>query len=83
MKNIGEHVMTEDEIIALQEHNEELAKALEFYATAWEGHSGDSGPGGNWPADPEGWPSEALLDDFGRYAQRVLAKHKALINESQ
>ena len=51
-----------------------LRRALEFYADGWEGHAGDSGPGGNDPQDPECWPSEALLDDAGSLARRALAE---------
>lgn len=47
--------------------------ALQFYQDAWEGHPGDSGPGGNWPADPEWNPDEALLEDGGQKARAILA----------
>jgi len=55
---------------------ERLREALKFYATAWGGHPGDSGLGGSWPADPEGWPSEALLNDFGAIARTALSPSK-------
>lgn len=57
---------------AMLERVERLEKALIFYGNAWEGHPGDSGPGGNTPADPEQWPDEKLLDDGGELARHTL-----------
>ncbi len=47
---------------------------LEFYRDSWRGHSGDSGPGGNDPQEPECWPDEALMDDVGNMARQALAQ---------
>ena len=61
---------------AIAKERDELGKALRFYRDAWEGHSGDSGPGGNTPADPEVWPSESLCEDGGEIARQALARLK-------
>lgn len=56
-----------------------LVEALTFYADNWEGHSGDSGPGGNWPADPETWPNESLAEDAGEIARLTVAHYRYLL----
>lgn len=61
---------------ALQAENERLREALWFYAVEWDGHAGDSGPGGNWPADPVWDPNEDLLDDGGKRARAALKDTK-------
>ena len=69
----GRLEMAELEHERLATENAALREALAFYADGWEGHPGDSGPGGNTPADPESWPSEDLLDDAGGIARQALA----------
>lgn len=61
----------------LEAANKALAEALQFYATAWNMHPGDSGLGGNWPADPVCDPDADLLEDGGDHARKTLAEHAA------
>lgn len=56
----------------LQARVREIETALEFYATAWTTHPGDSGPGGNTPQDPVCDPDDALIEDGGRRARNAL-----------
>lgn len=56
----------------LQAENERLRECAKFYAENWEGHAGDSGPGGNTPADPDCWPNGELAEDCGEYARNTL-----------
>lgn len=60
-----------------------LEAALQFYATAWDGHPGDSGPGGNTPQDPVCDPSADLLDDSGDYARRALSGQSSALREAE
>ena len=51
---------------------ERLRKALKFYADGWDGHPGDSGPGGIAPADPTWSPENWLIEDGGKTAREAL-----------
>lgn len=47
-------------------------RALKFYERSWDGHPGNSGPGGIDPQEPEIEPSQELYDDGGECARIAL-----------
>lgn len=72
----GEETTPVSKANALEQKVTVLTKALQFYADEWDGHAGDSGPGGNWPADPEWNPTSYLLEDGGQIARTALSDNE-------
>ena len=62
------------QLTAVEKERDALREALEFYATSWETHPGDSGPGGNTPQEPVCDPDAALIEDGGAKARAALAE---------